>query len=300
MRTARANFAEHDIRITTLIDALIEVWKLCREKSPSRDILTRNLPRAVFLLQRSMMVFKTYSPSGMNFPKFHMLRHLAKAAELFGPPWLQTTEYSESNHKPLKASVSHTSFNIGYQQHAGADYLRRQELLRIDKQLENIEEKPQQSFNLEGQPQGHVVASAQGKCVGEHKILTLRELLSISEKQPAMLLPVILLALFGQDVSSMTRKGPMPTRIFLSMNTFLGLDGNLSYLIYNFVLDLMQQKHPRLLIDQDLLSMECVFDIVNIYTSAFVFLDCGPVGKTFKQRRRIVADSHNRKRGECQ
>lgn len=306
MRTARANFAEADIRIVTVIDTLLEVWKLCRSTSPSSSMLLKQLPRAVNLLQSAMDVFAEFSPSDLQFPKFHNLKHLASAAVLFGPPWLQTTEFSEANHKPVKASVCHTSFNTGYQEYAGADYLRRQELLRIEDEIQAAEKRlsaasahsdddspdtdAQALPSMSGlQTIPKVVAKAKG---------TLRELLTI---QPGKPLAIILQELFGTDVSLMAVVGPH--NIKEEMKKFLGLHGTIRDLVYQFVHDELDQKNPTLRISEDSegLPFDTVLDSVSVHHSATVFVSttksdgCGP---DTSQRRIIVASSSYRKRGD--
>ena len=330
MRTARANFAEADIRIVTVIDSLVQVWKLCRSKLPSQFMVLKKLPRAVYLLQSAMDVFAKYSPSKLKFPKFHMLKHLASSARLFGPPWLQTTEFGEANHKPLKASVCHTSFNAGYQEHAGADYLRRQELLRIEDELQASEKQQaaahsddsdsellDEDFGSSGSDDsealsasrllqaqtvplkpGKVVTTGKGNLKTQRK--TLRELLTIEEKEPRKTLAAILRELFGADVSSMAQEGP--SEIKGDMKRLLGLHGTISDLVFNFVHDELKEKNRTLwpLGDDFELSLDTVLDSVRMYSSATLCFqtkaDHGG-GDAFK-RRIIVANSSYGKKGD--
>lgn len=104
-----------DIRIVRLVSAQVLLWRALRRRFQSVASVCEELPALVYELQEAFTAFVAYSPSGLGFPKFHRLVHMAIAGLYFGRLFLHTNEALEHHHTDVKESTMKTNLNLGYE-----------------------------------------------------------------------------------------------------------------------------------------------------------------------------------------
>lgn len=116
---SRGSIYDADIRIVRLVSAQVRLWRAIKRRYQTMATMCVDIPELVYELQRAFAAFREYSPSQLDFPKFHRLVHIAVGGLYFGRLQTHTTEPMERQHGDVKEALVKTNHNIGCEVFAG-------------------------------------------------------------------------------------------------------------------------------------------------------------------------------------